>query len=609
MASRIRTVQAALNRLGSGPEIPAFAFTIGSLFLAIICAVSGFDIAAVILILISVIGEYFFDRDSPSASLLLDQAAFGIPMRFAVRIITALVAASRIDDRSSLRALILVGIAYALVLCGRALHKEYRIIGPLKPMETRNIPGSPRIGVEPIQHLPLVVVTQLAVLAPALLQAEWWLVTILGVLAIGALSYVTIPEAKASWKMRQEKRATGFTGPLRQIQEFVDDYQPEVLVHLSGPDVAGYQINTWIESLESLEQNVLIVLRDHPLFTKLGPTTIPTIELRDAGELMMLDLSPVKVALFPSNTGNNIHILRLPNVMSGFIGHGDSDKSASNNPFSRAYDELWVAGEAGADRYRKSNLGVHEDQYRFVGRPQVHPIKRTPRLGDEAVPTILYAPTWEGVNLEQEYSSVSAVGATIVKKLIEADPPVRVIYKPHPFTGQRDAKYRGVHHRIVAMIDNANQAKGTDHRVIGSGAKEDTINECFNKASGLISDISSVVSDFLASEKPYAVFNHTDSTEVDFVNEFPSTGAATIIHRDGRGIEEFIAVVTRSAPDSRAEARSALATYLLGTADQRTLEAFQKSVSDFIARSDVERAGYRAVPQAPPEVAELQTDS
>ncbi len=266
---------------------------------------------------------------------------------------------------------------------------------------------------------------------------------------------------------------------------------------------------------------------------------------------------------------------------------------------------MWVAGEAGADRYRKSDLGVHEDQYRFVGRPQVHPIGRTPRLGDEEIPTILYAPTWEGVNLEQEYSSVSAIGATIVQKLIEADPPVRVIYKPHPFTGQRDAKYRGVHQRIVNLIDNANQAKGTDHRVITSGPKQPTINDCFNKASGLISDISSVVSDFLASEKPYAVFNHTDSSEAEFVTEFPSTGAATVIHRDGTGIDEFIAVMTESVPDSRAEARSALATYLLGTADQRTLEAFQTSVTAFIARSDVDRAGYRTSPHTPVDDAEL----
>lgn len=582
--------------------------TLGTLGLALVAALCGFEITAALLVLVSVAGEWFFERDSPSAAMLLDQASFGLPMRFAVRIVLVVVAGVEFDGPGALRTFIFLSFAYALVLCGRALHTEYRRIGPLKRMETLNIPGSPYIGAEPDSRIGLVVLTQLAVLTPALFGAPWWVVAVLALAGIGALTYATVPEASRSWRMRQEKRATGFTGPLRQVQEFIDDYRPQVIVHLSGPENAGYQINTWLETLESLTQPVLIVLRDHPLFTKLASTTIPTIELKDAGELMMLDLSPARIALFPSNTGNNIHLLRLPNVMSGFIGHGDSDKSASNNPYSRVYDELWVAGEAGADRYRKSNLGVHEDQYRFVGRPQVHPITQVPRLGDNAVPTILYAPTWEGVNLDQEYSSVSAIGLTLVKKLLAADPPVRVVYKPHPFTGQRDAKYRSSHARIVALIDAANVAGGTDHRVIGSGRKEPSINDCFNGASALITDISSVVSDFLASEKPYAVFNHAGSGRDAFVAEFPSTAAGTVIDRDGNGIDEFLAVVTQSAPDANAETRATLATYLLGTPGQRTIVAFQASVDAFIGRSDAERGAYRVLPQVAPDEAEFPED-
>ncbi|MGA8988569.1 CDP-glycerol glycerophosphotransferase family protein [Aeromicrobium sp.] len=594
MVLPVRAAQAAFSRLGRTEELRGFVLAVGSLFIALICAVAGLEIGALVFLLVSVCGELVFERRASSASVLLDQASLGAPMRFALRAVIGLVAGSRIDSIGAWRVFTAVVILYALALCGRALHREYRRVGPLKPMETRNIPGGPSIQDAPPRRVGELVVTQLLVLAPALLGAPWFVVGLLGIISIAVLAVVTALDARASWAMRQAKRATGFTGPLRQVQEFLDEYQPEVIVHLSGPATASYQINTWLESLEALDRRVFIVLRDHQLARKMSSTSIPMLELRDPGELLMLDFSSARIALYPSNTGNNIHLLRLPTVMSAFIGHGDSDKSASNNPFSRAYDELWVAGEAGADRYRRSRLGVHEEQYRFVGRPQVHGISRGPLLGEVPVPTVLYAPTWEGVNLGQEYSSVSAVGVTIIKKLLAADPPVRVVFKAHPFTGQRDAKYRAVMVHIAGLLDGAAASTGIDHRVV----KDGSINEWFNHASALITDVSSVVSDFLASEKPYAVFNHTSSDDATFRAEYPSTGAGITIGRDGRGISDFINVVTLQAPDLRAPARAELATYLLGPQEQRTLESFRAAINAFIERSESDRADYRGTSYA-----------
>ncbi|GAA2077836.1 CDP-glycerol glycerophosphotransferase family protein [Aeromicrobium tamlense] len=588
MASPAHFVRALVTRLGRSSELPGLLLVNGTILLALLLVVLDLDLAAVIALLVSTAAEWWLERRSPVSSMLLRQASAGPPLRFALRVIVAAVASTQFADGPALHAFLLVTLLMITVLCVRALHAEYRRIGPLKPMRTRHIPGDTYIEEEPQSRPLLVTVAQLGALAPAVLGAPWWAVLAVGAAAVALVLAGTVPELLTSWRMRTAKRATGFTPQLSAVQQFIDEYRPEVVVHLSGPDTAAYQINTWIEALEALDQRVMVVLRDHPLFERMAASKLPTLSLPAPGELLMLDFSTVKVALYPANTGNNIHLLRLPTMMSAFIGHGDSDKSASNNPFSRVYDELWVAGEAGADRYRRSGMHIPEDQFRFVGRPQVHAIEPTPRIGEQEIPTVLYAPTWEGVNQHQEYSSLRAIGVQLIDALL-ADGSVRVVYKPHPFTGQRDAKYRVAHAVISRRLDDAKARTGIDHRVVTGGS----LTGWMNQSTALVSDISSVLSDWLAGEKPYAVFNHEGSSTKQFREDYPSSAAATILGAQATGVEELLDVVTGRGPDLLAEYRSKLATYLLGSPEQRTLEAFRAAVTAFVERSDAERAIYR----------------
>ncbi|MCZ9346576.1 hypothetical protein NGM37_53615, partial [Streptomyces sp. TRM76130] len=52
---------------------------------------------------------------------------------------------------------------------------------------------------------------------------------------------------------------------------------------------------------------------------------------------------------------------------------------------------------------------------------------------------------------------------------------------------------------------------------------------CFDRTDLLISDVSSVISDFLASGKPYAVANTSGLAEEAFRVAFPTTAAATVL--------------------------------------------------------------------------------
>ena len=47
---------------------------------------------------------------------------------------------------------------------------------------------------------------------------------------------------------------------------------------------------------------------------------------------------------------------------------------------------------------------------------------------------MLYAPTWEGWTGDPAHTSLIRTGPALVERLV-GFPNVRVIYKPHPFTG------------------------------------------------------------------------------------------------------------------------------------------------------------------------------
>ena len=106
-----------------------------------------------------------------------------------------------------------------------------------------------------------------------------------------------------------------------------------------------------------------------------------------------------------------------------FIGHGDSDKIASVNPFSKVYDEVWTAGRAGRDRYahrRRRRPGRGHRRGRAARSWRPIDAGRAPPEGP--VPTVLYAPTWEGWDDDPGNTSLLLAGENIVRKLLDGRP-------------------------------------------------------------------------------------------------------------------------------------------------------------------------------------------
>ncbi|MFJ6723587.1 hypothetical protein ACIQPQ_01590 [Streptomyces sp. NPDC091281] len=449
---------------------------------------------------------------------------------------------------------------------------------------------------------------------------------------------------------------------LATVSSWLREYRPETVLYFSGSADSAYQVNMWLETMEQLDTRPLIILRERAIMERMAATTVPVVCVPGGVHLMNMDLSTVRVALYAANVGKNIHLLRVPTMKHVFIGHGDSDKLASVNPFSKVYDEVWTAGRAGRDRYAIADVGIRDEDIAEVGRPQLAPIQPWRGTPADRIPTVLYAPTWEGWDDNPGNTSILLAGENIVKKLIAAEPPVRVLYKPHPFTGTRSAKAGAAHRRIVALVkkaaaDRAADARFTadpaaqtkakaeltrlkarldalslahdaqadeavtsrdglvdlrkheeaarlrtewneaywrsfpsfEHRVI-TGA-EPRLYDCFNASEAMVSDISSVVSDFIASGKPYAV---TDSAELgadEFRRQNTAVRAAVILTNSADDLDQLLAAVRDPAADPLAEDRRDLKKYLLGPDEPTSIQQFNTAVADLARRAEARNAG------------------
>ncbi|MFF3750266.1 hypothetical protein ACFYYH_07360 [Streptomyces sp. NPDC002018] len=465
---------------------------------------------------------------------------------------------------------------------------------------------------------------------------------------------------------------------LKAVDGWLADYRPTVMLYFSGSKESAYQVNMWLETMDQIEGRPLIVLRERVIAQQLAPTAVPVLCVPGGVHLMNLDLSTVRVALYAANVGKNIHMLRVPTMRHVFIGHGDSDKLASVNPFSKAYDEVWTAGRAGRDRYALADVGVRDEDIVEVGRPQLAPIEAASGTTRNPVPTVLYAPTWEGWDDNPGNTSLLLAGENIVKKLLTAEPPVRVLYKPHPFTGTRSAKAKAVHERIVALVEKAAAERVTDarwaeqraalrdgqgaarvelariearlstlsgvadasrdeaeesrdakadparqaeltrlrdewnsaywrsfgwweHRVI-TGA-EPRLYDCFNESDAMVSDISSVVSDFIASGKPYAVSDSAALGPEEFKRQNTAVRAAVILSNSARELDQLLAAVADPSADPLAAGRRELKRYLLGPDEPSSIEQFNAAAHALAARAQARNVAVEQRLGAPEEAA------
>ncbi|WP_030042849.1 hypothetical protein, partial [Streptomyces resistomycificus] len=462
--------------MGSAAELAAAALMIlgfpALMLAALVPSVPAFAAAAAV----TYLADHYLHRKGSYLINRLSKVRAGLSIRFLIRQLLLILLLARLSLADNL-------VFYGATACFIAFYGLQAPHGALvtlirnrrrMPVATRNVDLASRIRIpnappkrllnrsaEKMLHLDLAAVIGILVSA-AMDSALAGFVGVAVTLALGCL-YV----AALLPYVRGRKIPPTADKVLEAVDDWLREYRPETVLYFSGSKDSAYQVNMWLDTMEKLDSRPLIILRERVILQNLAPTTVPVICVPGGVHLMNMELSSVRVALYAANVGKNIHMLRVPTMKHVFIGHGDSDKLASVNPFSKVYDEVWTAGRAGRDRYAIADVGVRDDDIVEVGRPQLAPIQTWQGVpdgpaADGRCPTVLYAPTWEGWDGNPGNTSIVLAGENIVKKLVKADPPVRVLYKPHPFTGTVSAEAGAAHRRIVALVEKAASARAAD---------------------------------------------------------------------------------------------------------------------------------------------------
>ncbi|GAA4704429.1 CDP-glycerol glycerophosphotransferase family protein [Nocardioides conyzicola] len=360
-----------------------------------------------------------------------------------------------------------------------------------------------------------------------------------------------------------------------------------VLAYFADDTTRSYQLIQWLPVLEQLDHQhpVAIVARDEETAELLGTRTrLPITLAAGFAELTQVYAeSDAKVVLYCNNSMLNFHSLLDGRKLHVHINHGESDKQsmASNN--AKAYDRVFVAGEAAVQRHEAGLLEFDTSRLVRIGRPQLD--LRPPSLLEPSTRrTVLYAPTWEGDAEYNDYTSVDTLGADIVRAVLDV-PDVRLVYKPHPkvTTSTVDA-IRDAHTAILALVAAAaRRHPEAGHVAVTAGDILAVMPEC----DAIVTDVSSVGLDwlYLRTEKPIFITDrHHDAERLR--QEVPVSRCADVLDEvDVAELTELVAA--RLEYDEHHLARVAMRHHYfddLQVGDSTT--RFLESVSALVALRD-----------------------
>ena len=447
-------------------------------------------------------------------------------------------------------------VAAVAVLCAGLVDEplDRRLVPQVRAAQLPGVPDDRR----PATLGPMADVVQISTLLFAALlvlksfaEPPDWVdaVVLLLVLAVIARSVLRLRTAVLARRTKVVNRA---------VTESLVDYAPAFYVYFSGPVAGDYQVRMWLPYLDRLGLPYAVLARDPQMLARASALTDrPVVACQRLGGLDDVMVPSVRALFYVNTDALCVDGVRYLDRTHVHLNHGDSDKPSSYHPMIGMFDQIFVAGRAGVDRFGRHGVVVPEEKFRLVGRPQVADVldhNTDPCPGHRSV---LYAPTWRGGVQDMTFSSLTH-GAAIVRALL--DHGVRVLFRPHPLSFKDKGSAAAIA-RIDELLSAAASAEVphlTSDRML-----QGTISDSFNLSDALVTDVSSVVSDYLHSGKPVAVadLSATGDGQPADPAAYPALRAAYVIDVTGDIGDRLRAMLD---DDPLSQRRSQLRTYYLG---------------------------------------------
>jgi len=244
------------------------------------------------------------------------------------------------------------------------------------------------------------------------------------------------------------------------IKNFLRDFRKNLLCRGKEQDVSQYKYFIFINSkvtniIDQIfphfekgfldKDKVLIVYKHHFESVKYIERDVKKYRLQGHCIVNLRDIPSVKDAIwiYTHNSMHNFAVINK-NLYSThiWIGHGDSEKIAYYKKMIRIYDYIFVVGDLSIERFITHRIFGEGERYKFIRIGKAALCSVLPITVKEGKKAILFAPTWEGAMIEENYSTLHLhqENTTFIKTITEQLDIDTIVIKLHPNTGIRDSK-------------------------------------------------------------------------------------------------------------------------------------------------------------------------